>query len=176
MKNYIRKKIRVSLGLMSEEEKANQSAYICDCIIKHKEIKAQKMVALFLSLPDEPYTDTMLSQLSKLCKVVVPKVCGDVMQFYPYLPESMSKGVYGIYEPETGLPVSVADIDVVVVPGVAFTRNGARLGRGKGYYDKYMSQPGFKAYKIGICYNCQVVDELPFEEHDVLINEVIFKK
>ena len=68
---------------------------------------------------------------------------------------------------------SAADIDVMVVPGVAFTSVGDRLGRGKGYYDRYMAREGFRAQTIGVCYSCQLCDELPVEEHDRRVDRVI---
>ncbi len=66
-----------------------------------------------------------------------------------------------------------ADIDLIVVPGVAFTAAGARLGRGRGYYDRYLSQPEMRAYTVGVCYAHQIVDALPSEPHDVAVERVI---
>jgi 5-formyltetrahydrofolate cyclo-ligase len=67
---------------------------------------------------------------------------------------------------------SYHEIDLAVIPGVAFDRLGARLGRGKGYYDRLLSQMP-NAYKIGICFPFQLLERLPSEPHDVLMNEVI---
>lgn len=61
----------------------------------------------------------------------------------------------------------------MIVPGVAFTLSGARLGRGKGFYDKYMSQSGFCASTIGVCYEEQLVPSLPCEPHDITVGEVL---
>lgn len=61
----------------------------------------------------------------------------------------------------------------IVVPGTAFTQAGARMGRGRGYYDKYLSQPGFRGVKVGVCYAHQLVGELPVEPHDVFMDYVI---
>ena len=70
-------------------------------------------------------------------------------------------------------PCDPADIDFIVVPGVAFTAAGARMGRGRGYYDKYLSQPGFRGVKAGVCYAHQLVGELPVEPHDVFMDYVV---
>lgn len=59
-----------------------------------------------------------------------------------------------------------AEIDLLVVPGVAFAPIGSRLGRGRGYYDRYLAQPGFRAATVGVCYRHQLVDDLPAEPHD----------
>jgi len=63
-------------------------------------------------------------------------------------------------------------LDLVVVPGVAFTRDGARLGRGRGYYDRYLSRPGLRAFCVGVCFAHQLVDTLPVEPHDRTMDAV----
>jgi 5-formyltetrahydrofolate cyclo-ligase len=67
---------------------------------------------------------------------------------------------------------SYHEIDLAVIPGVAFDRHGARLGRGKGYYDRLLSLM-LNAYKIGICFPFQLLEHIPSEPHDVLMNEVV---
>ncbi|WP_295937202.1 5-formyltetrahydrofolate cyclo-ligase [uncultured Alistipes sp.] len=75
--------------------------------------------------------------------------------------------------PSVAAPCDPVDIDLIVVPGVAFTVAGARMGRGRGYYDKYLSQSGLRAVKIGVCYAHQLVPELLVEPHDVFMDCVI---
>ena len=94
------------------------------------------------------------------------------MRFYDYDPAQMERGAFGIAEPQADAPADPAEIDFILVPGTAFTSGGARMGRGRGYYDKYMSQAGFRAYKAGVCYPHQLVDELPVEPHDILVDTV----
>ena len=62
----------------------------------------------------------------------------------------------------------------MVVPGVAFSADGVRLGRGKGYYDRYIAREGFRAYTIGVCYDCQMLGQLPCDEHDRRVDSVIY--
>ena len=106
--------------------------------------------------------------------VFCPLVTGEEMEFYD-IAEGVSEGAYGILEPLATIPVEPGEIDVMVVPGVAFTQSGERLGRGKGFYDKYLSRKGFRAHTIGICYPCQVVEHLPVEPHDKVMDEVIWE-
>jgi len=96
------------------------------------------------------------------------------MRFYDYAPGELCRGAFGIAEPSVAeRPCDPADIDFIVVPGVAFTAAGARMGRGRGYYDKYLSQPGFRGVKAGVCYAHQLVVELPVELHDVFMDYVV---
>ncbi|MEG1864266.1 MAG: 5-formyltetrahydrofolate cyclo-ligase [Alistipes sp.] len=132
-----------------------------------------RCVALFCALGDEPPTEEVLARWSRSKCLVVPRVEGERMQFYIYNVSTMVTGAFGITEPAgTLMPCDPAQIDLIVVPGTAFTTDGARMGRGRGYYDKYLSQIGFRAVKIGVCYAHQIVDELPQEPHDVGMDRV----
>ena len=95
------------------------------------------------------------------------------MDFYPYDPTAMEIGSFGISEPQTEVAIDPSEIDVIIVPGVAFTLSGVRCGRGKGYYDKYLSRNGFRAIKISVCYKEQLAEEIPSEPHDILMDCVI---
>ena len=87
---------------------------------------------------------------------------------------SFSEYKFGIAEPEPGARTCPpGEIDLVVVPGVAFTAGGVRLGRGKGYYDRYLSQAEFRGVTVGVCYAHQLVGELPSEPHDVAVDCVV---
>lgn len=134
-----------------------------------------RTVGVFCSLADEPDTSEALARWRAAGKrLAVPRVEGDVMQFYEYDPRTMCRGAFGISEPGTGARFCPSsEIDLVVVPGTAFTAAGARMGRGRGYYDKYLLQPDVHAVKIGVCFAHQLVGELPSEPHDVAMDYVI---
>ena len=133
-----------------------------------------RCVGLFCSLPDEPDTAAALAAWSGEKRIVVPRVEGEEMQFYDYSPATMVRGAFGILEPGPEARLCRPDeIDLLFVPGVAFTRGGARLGRGRGYYDRYLSQPGVHALRIGVCYAHQLVDVLPTEPHDATMDSVV---
>lgn len=133
-----------------------------------------KTVALFAALPDEPDTAEALARWRVRKRIVLPRVEGDTMRFYRYDPAVMHAGAFGIAEPGPAAePCAPADIDFMAVPGVAFTPSGVRLGRGRGYYDRYLAQPGFRAFKAGICYAHQVVAELSAEPHDVAVDCIV---
>lgn len=174
-KRMLRRAVRARLAAMSDAEKEQLSAAICRSLKAHIAVTGARVVALFSPLPDEPRIWPLVEELSKSMLVLLPRVEGDVMNFCCYSPESMSSGAFGIMEPVGGEPVASYEIDVMVVPGVAFTAKGERMGRGKGFYDKYMSLKDFRAVKIGVCYDVQLVDVLPTEIHDVKMDSVIYK-
>lgn len=139
-----------------------------------EEFRRARTVAFFSALPDEPATDAALARWSAGKRLLLPRVEGEEMEFYEYRPEELASGAFGILEPQRGEPCRPEEIDLIVVPGVAFTARGERMGRGRGYYDKYLSRPGFRAVKIGVAYAHQQVGALPVEPHDVRMDRVVF--
>ncbi len=169
--------IRREMKALNKAMQPGERRCAADNIIAQTErleaFKNAHTVALFCSLPDEPPTEEMIARWCRTKNIVLPRVEGDTMQFYPYDPAGMNKGAFGITEPTGETPTEPAQIDLIIVPGVAFTASGERLGRGKGYYDKYLSSPGFNATKVGICYAHQLRPELPCEPHDMKMDCVI---
>ena len=172
-KRAIRKAVRAKIAELSIEEKKSLSAQILNKIEALPTIEEASVVALYVSLTDEPITNEIIEHLSQKKRVVVPRIEGEEMNFYD-IAEGLQKGAFGIMEPVATTPVEPDEIDVMIVPGVAFTHDGSRCGRGKGFYDKYLSRKGFRAHTIGVCYPCQVVNKLPTEEHDKVMNEVVY--
>src|SRR2546427_1453471 len=101
--------------------------------------------------------------------------------FPPYVPcrirsgregEDLAPGPFGVWEPGPACPVLDAKrLDLVLVPGVGFSLDGARLGRGRGLYDRVLS--GFPGFKCGVAFDCQLVAALPVESHDVRLNGIL---
>ena len=174
-KKALRRDVRARLALLGPADVQERSAAICEEVAKHIAVSGARVVALFAPLADEPQIWPLVERLAKRMPVALPRVEGDVMNFYGYDGYSMAKGAYGINEPQQGLPVAPCEIEAMVIPGVAFTAKGVRMGRGKGFYDKYLAQEGFAALKIGVCYSEQVVAEIPAEPHDVAMDVVIYK-
>ena len=170
-KKAVRQTVRAKIRELSEEQKSTISEQLCSRIAQMKAVAESKVVALFISLADEPQTSTLIEALFSK-RIVVPRIEGEEMEFYD-LSEGLQQGAFNIMEPKAATPIEPSEIDAMVLPGVAFTREGARCGRGKGFYDKYLSRNGFRAHTIGICYPCQLVDSLPTEPHDKPLDEVI---
>lgn len=159
---------------LSPEERAAASGRIFRRVAESGPFGTARCVAFFCALPDEPATEEALVRWGSAKRIVVPRVGGDAMRFFDYAPGALRAGAFGIAEPDgDAMPCEPSEIDLIVVPGTAFTQAGARMGRGRGFYDKYLSQPGFRGVKVGVCYAHQLVGALPVEPHDVFMDYVI---
>ena len=170
-KKELRREMKRQTLALTESEIKRQSEAAMKILLQQVEFRRPSMVALFAPLADEIQLLPLVEKLS--CRVVLPRVEGDDMEFYDYDSRAMQIGSFGIVEPQGVEPVEAEQIDLMVVPGVAFTAAGDRLGRGKGYYDRYLSREGFRAFCVGVCYEHQVVESLPVEPHDKAMDEVV---
>lgn len=150
-----------------------QSAEIVAALEAHPAFRAANTILLYHSLKDEVDTHAFIRKWSREKRILLPVVTGDDLELRLYTgPEDLAVGAYGIEEPTGALFTDYSAIGLIVVPGVAFDRNGNRLGRGKGYYDRLLPRIP-SAYKIGICFPFQVVDEVPAEPFDIRMDEII---
>ena len=152
------------------------SSCLCRDITAHQQWQQAECVLLYHALPDEPRLDSLYEQALSMGKqVLLPVVDGSDLVLKRYEgPASLREGAFHIMEP-TGEPFPVsryAEIDLAVIPGMAFDRAGHRLGRGKGYYDRLLPRLP-KAYKLGVCFPFQLLDSIPCEEHDVVMDDVV---
>ena len=158
---------------LDSRQRLRASAAIFSAVERLPEFRAARTVAVFAALPDEPATDEVLARWASTRRGVLPRVEGDAMRFYACRPDALVFGAFGILEPQGERPCPAGEIDLVVCPGVAFTADGRRLGRGRGYYDRYLGDPAFRGFRVGVCYAHQLVDDLPVEPHDVRMDRVI---
>ena len=131
---------------------------------------------LYSALPDEVPTQTLIDELVAQGKtVLLPRVVSDTdMELRRYSgPADLQQGAFGIMEPTGELFTDYAAIDVAIIPGMAFDDDGHRLGRGKGYYDRFLAKLSPTTYKIGLCFSWQRVDHVPTDDHDIPMDEVI---
>jgi 5-formyltetrahydrofolate cyclo-ligase len=127
-------------------------------------------VMAFSGMPTEPDTDGLFGRLERDGKTLVLPRLQDGGIVPALVGDGFTRGQFGIREP-SGEPVDPMSIDVVIVPGVAFTLRCDRLGHGKAYYDRFL--PTTRAFTVGACFNEQIVDELPIEPHDVRLDAVV---
>ncbi len=133
-----------------------------------------KTILLYHSLPDEVDTHTLIRTLHAAGKrILLPTVVGEVLELRMYEGEqALGTGMsYGIQESNGGLFTDYDNIDLAIIPGMAFTEEGDRLGRGKGYYDRLL--PQLDCPLIGIAFPFQIVPHIPCEPHDIRMKEVI---
>ena len=137
--------------------------------------ESSECVMIYMSAFKEPDTYELLKKLIDLkVRICVPVSDTNTLTITPALISSVTdikKGAYGIYEPTSVMPVNICDIDIVFIPGIAFSKKGDRLGFGKGYYDRFLSE--FHGLKAGICYDFQVIDDIPVSEHDIKMDLII---
>lgn len=132
-------------------------------------------VLLYYSLPDEVDTHAFLDELRSAGKIVLlPRVVDEgTMVLHRYTGRAdLSEGAFGIMEPVGEPFTDYAAIDVAVIPGMAFDADGHRMGRGRGYYDRFLSSVPC-IYKIGVCFDFQKVEAVPVEATDVSVDVVV---
>ena len=169
-KSELRKEIKNRKRQFTSQQLSELSFVVVMRLLAHQRLKDARTVMLYYSLPDEVYTHTLVDAL-------LPRVTGEgTMELRCYTgPQSLEQGAYNIMEPVGEVFTDYAQIDLAVIPGVAFDRQLNRMGRGKGYYDRLLPQLGC-AYKIGICFDFQPVESIECEEHDIKMDEVISGK
>lgn len=173
-KKELRKLIAERKTLHCDSTLKALSADILASLETHPVFRKAKTILLYHSLKDEVQTHEFIGKWSSSKQIILPVVVGDILELRPFTGSvNLSVGSYGIAEPTGKLFTDYASIDLAVIPGVAFDTSGHRLGRGKGYYDKLL--PQIRAWKIGICFPFQLVDEVPSESFDVCMDEIIAK-
>jgi 5-formyltetrahydrofolate cyclo-ligase len=134
------------------------------------ELRQAQAIMGFLPMPDELNTRPVLADLLAAGKrVYVPRTFVHERRMMPVRLTDLGKlrrGEFDILEPETEETCAVSELDFVIVPGRAFDRNGNRLGRGGGFYDKLLSQSDLHARRCGVAFACQVLPEIPHDEKD----------
>lgn len=170
----IRQRIRNLKSLLSEVEKISASDSVFERIENSAPFQLAEKVLMYHSLPDEIETRRFLEKWKSRKKFFLPRVNGVNLELLPYDESRLEIGSFHIEEPSGNDIHPVEEIEVIIVPGVAFDRKGHRLGRGKGFYDRLLQSAA--ATKIGVGYDFQLVDEIPAEPHDVSMDMVITER
>lgn len=178
MKDEIRREMKQKRRSLSKEEIAKYSNEISRKLFSQKEIHNAKTVMTYISAFNEVSTDGITDELFRTGKrVAVPVSNTDtetITVSYIDRSDDFAKGAYGIREPRHIKEAALADIDVIIVPALAFDLSCNRLGFGKGYYDKLLAD--FRGFKIGICYDFQITDTVFPAPHDVPMDIIITEK
>ncbi len=179
-KNEIRKVTLKRRRSMSENEVKEKSKIIIDKLMNTEEFKKAENLMVFLSFDNEVYTFDLIEKAINMGKkVIVPYTVKDTCEIIPTLlnniEEDLEISSYGYMEPRKDKiqPILEENIDLTVVPGLAFDINMNRIGFGKGYYDRYLIKTKKEAKNIAIAYDYQVLEEIPSEFFDVKMDYII---
>ncbi len=137
-----------------------------------------RTLVLYSPVNNEVHTDLLLQVAQSLGKrICYPRVCGQQLQLVTIASlADLTPGAFGVAEPSAGSVVSGAEVDLIVVPGVAFDLAGFRLGYGKGFYDRELSRMTRQTFSAGLCFDFQLCDRLPIEDHDQQLDYVVTEK
>jgi len=171
-KTTIRRQLRETLSQMTEQTRHTKSVAADSFIVSSPEFAAARVVMLYLSMPTEVDTASIALRAWKTGKtVVVPKVSWDQRRMLPVEITSLHIDTTttgpGVREPASGNPIPIDLIDLVIVPGLGFTETGYRIGRGMGFYDRFLAQSEFMGVSCGLAFEEQIVPALPVLDHDI---------
>ena len=173
MKWELRKQVLQDMKAIPREQKQAMDQALTERFLKHPFYQEAKVIGTYLSFPHEFQTQELIEQaLRDGKKVLIPKTYPKGrMDFVVYDAQQLVKTSFGLLEPQGNLEVVAASqIDLIHVPGLAFTREGYRIGYGGGYYDRYLEH--FPDHTLSTVYPCQIRDFSP-ENHDIPVQEVL---
>lgn len=170
-KREIREKIKQMRRMLTEAEKESAAEEVFSTLEKTGAFLMANHILMYHSLPDELSTHAFLKKWGNRKHFYLPRVNGVNLDILPYDESRLELGAFHIEEPSGDDTVDESEIELIIVPAVAYDRKGNRLGRGKGFYDRLLSTT--QAVKIGVGYEFQLIDEIPVEPHDVPMDMVI---
>jgi len=176
-KQEIRSKMLLQLNSQKEEDRDRKSRAIKAKLFKARVFKKAKTVMFYIALRGEVKTDEMIRQAKKLGKTVAVPVCRkNRVTLRPCKlidGAKLQRGPYGVCEPAVRESIRLEDLELVIVPGVAFDKKGRRLGRGKGCYDRFLKRLPADIPSIGLAFDFQILPNIPATSQDVDVNKVI---
>ena len=180
-KNEIRVKMRDMLAGVTPEQRHARSIAACGLLTGTREFKNAQLIMIFLSMQSEVETGTLAVRAWSECKrIAVPRVQWVGKRMEPIEIKSLDVGMKNsgpggaVREPIEGTQVPLGLIDLVVIPGLAFDRRGYRVGRGRGFFDRFLAQQDFQGVRCALCFHEQLLNEpVPVEEHDVPMDLIV---
>jgi len=178
-KSQIRADMNGFLTGLSPADRHARSMAACHQLISTREFKNAQMIMIFMSMPSELETSTLAVRSWQEGKnIAVPRLDWHSKRMEPVEIRSLDVGMKmtgpGVREPVTGTVVPLGLIDMIVVPGLAFDRRGYRVGRGKGFYDRFLAQREIQALRCGLCFHEQLLTAaIPVEPHDMPMNLLV---
>ena len=177
-KQLLRNQLRERLSRLSPEERARRSKMILEKLSNHPRFLEACSVLIYVAFQAEVETRPLLGEARRRGKrVFLPRIDskrGLIQAIEVEGGEKLEPNEYGVLEPPFDFTrlEEPGNLDLIVVPGLGFDRRGGRLGRGKGYFDRFLREAK-QAYKIGLAFDCQMVEKIPRERSDIVLNEVL---
>ncbi len=175
LKNKIRQEMKIKLAALAPEEYHPLNFTIEQRFFNLPILQTSQTIMLYYSIDHEVATVSIILKLLKAGKKVALPTCIDKTNIRAGIVDDLNElrpGVFGIHEPLlSSVEMNPAEIDLLIVPGVAFDRNGMRLGHGAGYYDRFLSKT--TGYKLGLAYDFQIIDNFAYESHDVPMDALL---
>lgn len=172
-KTEFRRQLKIEISSLSPEERERQSTFLCEKLLNMPELQNTARLGIYLPLPDEPDVRPALASLLQnktALYLPFPEAEGSWRFRRISSLQSRETGPWNLDLPASGEAISPQELGIILVPGRGFTMEGDRIGRGKGIYDQLLLHTSVK--KIGVAFNCQLVNELPSEPHDIQVDEV----
>ena len=183
-KAALRREMKARRKELAADAKAAADAAICEKLMSRRDIgeavdpsKGGSPLAVYLASSDEIDIDSFIERMLRAgVEVVAPRWNGEtyvLARLKGLGAKNLRRGPMGIREPVDADAVEPGKVFAWIVPGLAFTRGGRRLGYGGGWYDRFLSAAPEGAVKIGVAYSFQIVDDLPSDPHDIPVAEAI---
>lgn len=163
--------MREHKALLTAGERDAAAIAVFAAVERTDAFQAANRILAYHSLPDELSTIDFINKWEKEKQLFLPRVNGEDLELLPYNRTSLHTGAFQIEEPNGTNTADPDSMDLIIVPAVALDRNGNRLGRGKGFYDRLLARTN--AVTIGVGYDFQLVDNIPMESHDAPLDIVI---
>lgn len=172
-KKALRRKVKELKSQYTLAEKKKLSTPILKKIEESAEFQSSNIIMAYWSMDDEVFTHDFVVKWAKEKRIILPVVNGEDLELKEFkgVDELVAGENFGIPEPQGPIFESPEQIQMILVPGVAFDKNNNRMGRGKAYYDKLLRSS--KAYKMGVCFCFQLFEEVPYDELDVEMDMII---
>ena len=172
-KTILRQEVKRLKAQLTEEELLRRSAMVWAEVETKPQFTQATSVLLYWSMPGEVHTHDFIRRWHSEKTIILPVVNGDELRLAPFEGKQSLQlnTVMNLYEPQGNDYPSPKTIQLAIVPGIAFDRNNHRLGRGRGYYDRLL--PQLNTCNIGVCFNFQLFDTIPYDEYDVAMDEVV---
>jgi 5-formyltetrahydrofolate cyclo-ligase len=180
LKQRIRKEVLAARRTLSDRE--SRSGLILANALALPELAAAEVILIYVDCRSEVQTRAAISELLSRGKMVVVPWCRDDKHlglFHLRSLADLKPGRFGIPEPtpgnlaDPGRDVAPSQLDLLLLPGVAFDRRGGRLGHGRGYFDRLLAETRPDAMKAGLAFECQIVPDVPSEPHDMRLDAIV---